>query len=548
MQPAPIHTVISLQRTGFSLMLSILNEILKRKHSPRMLSETNQRLNRVLPFLSHQTNKRYQKFFEKHGLGDRLLFNGEFQLLVGGPKWCALEFPDDIFVRKYFGVKGMGDFLMVVRYPKELFNYYPIMHSTKAPEQWLACYGSKTRNWLTSYRNPIDVFNSAAHSINALTSEYIQRYSGHQDEESIRREIGLSKLSDPKVCKGLIKYQIDYWRKYFPIAKHFKFYRWEDLILNPVKTIQQMAEMVGVRLTESEARNIWKPRDHRNLLNHHAHNFRINKGVVGDWKNSLIPEHIELFKALGGQEIFDELGYDWPALNRPLNEYQKTIQRYWSSGSPYKIKDNDLAGFAFNKSNIDASDYEFFSIPEKGRVQIERSDLKDQELLHKFRDYAVEVNERLTSIIKQIIHASSNEESGAILTREYGQRATTNFLSVLQCSAIELERNIERFLCTNREKSFIIWGMGNDFNRWVERSSRTKSIIDQPNIYLADRTRAGTTLYGKDILSPDRALKLTHCSVLPFVFSYETRHSILQTCQRQNISFIDLHSILKVSS
>jgi len=47
----------------------------------------------------------------------------------------------------------------------------------------------------------------------------------------------------------------------------------------------------------------------------------MNKGIIDDWKNSVIPEHIKLFKELGGEEIFAQLGYTWPKLDQPLNEY-----------------------------------------------------------------------------------------------------------------------------------------------------------------------------------------------------------------------------------
>jgi len=157
MQHARANTVISLERTGFSLMLSILNEILRRKQPIHATEDSPSYLNQALSFLSHQTNLKYKQFFAQRGLEHKLLFNGEFQLLVGGPKWVDPKYPDDIFVRKYFGLKDFGDFLMVVRYPKKLFDYYPITHSTKGPVDWLTSYGVDGRNWLTSYRNPIVV-------------------------------------------------------------------------------------------------------------------------------------------------------------------------------------------------------------------------------------------------------------------------------------------------------------------------------------------------------------------------------------------------------
>ena len=40
--------------------------------------------------------------------------------------------------------------------------------------------------------------------------------------------------------------------------------------------------------------------DHVNLLRFHKHNYRKGKGIVGDWKNSLVNEHLDIFRGRPG--------------------------------------------------------------------------------------------------------------------------------------------------------------------------------------------------------------------------------------------------------
>ncbi|TDO96250.1 sulfotransferase domain-containing protein [Marinomonas balearica] len=535
--------VVSLQRTGFSLMLSILNEIHRLKNIPVAHDVAQTRLNKVLPFLSQQLNREYVSFFSRYNMQESLLFNGEFQLIVGGPKWVNPDYPDDIFVRKYFGIKDKGDFLLAVRYPKALFDYYPIMHSTKSPESWVSTYGERQRNWLTSYRNPIDVFNSAAHSINALTSEYISRFMTDVNEEAIRQEIGLSKLSDPKVCRGLIKYQIDYWNRYFTVAQFFKHYRWEDLILDPISTIQYIGSLINQEVSAQEAEDIWKPRDHKNLLSHHQHNFRINKGVVGDWKNSIIPQHIKLFEELGGGELFSRLGYDFPCVPERQNEYQKQIQHYWDSGKPYEIKDKNLAGFAFNKSNIDASEFSFTSFPERGRVSIERSDLEDEPILREFQTFAAEKNDLLCSMINKIQSLDSDAHLEQLLRTHYPENDVTAFLNVALGTHKNTFSRLENFLKNNPDINITLWGIGTDFDSWIERNPNTLHILSKANINLVDRRLKGQQKFNKTVLSPDDITSQKETIVIPMALSYETRQSIKQYCRHIKIKFLDISAV-----
>ena len=75
--------------------------------------------------------------------------------------------------------------------------------------------------------------------------------------------------------------------------------KWEELILNPVPTIQAVAEAAGTPIGASFAAQIWERLDHVNLTGHHRHNYRVGKGIVGDWRNWLTNHHLEILRRSG---------------------------------------------------------------------------------------------------------------------------------------------------------------------------------------------------------------------------------------------------------
>ena len=67
------------------------------------------------------------------------------------------------------------------------------------------------------------------------------------------------------------------------------------------------------------------PLDHVNLLRYHKHNYRRGKGIVGDWKNSLVNEHLDVFREYGFESYCQALGYPrLPTLRpRDYSPYQR---------------------------------------------------------------------------------------------------------------------------------------------------------------------------------------------------------------------------------
>jgi hypothetical protein len=209
--------------------------------------------------------------------------------------------------------------------------------------------------------------------------------------------------------------------------------RWEDLITEPAKTICAVADSLNVPCSEEGARAIWKPMDHVNLLRFHKHNYRRGHGIVGDWKNSLVNEHLDIFREYGFDEYLAKLEY--PPLPdfdpRRYSPFQKLIARYLQRGEVYRdtgdpdlfyspfqklivrylqrgevyrdTGDPDLFGFAFNKTNIDASKFGFKSLPRRKWTHVERSTVSQDALVEAVSDTAEEVCEKINNLLLEVL-------------------------------------------------------------------------------------------------------------------------------------------------
>ena len=79
--------------------------------NPRVLKESGfTHLDRVVELAGFYATNRYRATFARFGVTRDLVFNGEFQILVGGPKWLDANNPRLACFRKYFGVRGLGFF------------------------------------------------------------------------------------------------------------------------------------------------------------------------------------------------------------------------------------------------------------------------------------------------------------------------------------------------------------------------------------------------------------------------------------------------------
>ena len=82
--------------------------------------------------------------------------------------------------------------------------------------------------------------------------------------------------------------------------------------------------------------------------------------------------------------LFLQLGYDIPKAQRhdDLSPLQKIVRHHLDRGEIYQnIGDPELFGFAFNKSNIDASEFAFRRYPPSEFSEVERSNIENEEMV-----------------------------------------------------------------------------------------------------------------------------------------------------------------------
>ena len=413
--------VVGAPRTGFSLLIHVLNRVLSLPGRPSVRPAREQVIRELVPLFSDYATRRYLQTIDRCGETPNLVFNGEFHRLVGGPKWIDKQNPDRACFRKYVGLKGQGDFLLITSHPREVMEFYDVIHSHTAPALWLQHAGYRDHAKFASVRNPIGVINSSCFSLNAMASEYLQRFLPQEREEHIRQRHGLYKLTDLEFVRGLVKFLKTYLDEFLPVLDRYFVMKWEDLINSPVPTIQHLASGLGLRLSEPEAQAIWKPMDHVNLLEFHKHNYRRGKGIVGDWKNSLVNEHMELFREFGFDDYLQALGYPpIPTLDpRDYSPYQKLVAAHLQRGEVYRnTGDPDLFGFAFNKTNIDASKFNFKSFPKREWTHVERTTLANDALVLAFSDTAEDVCAQVNRIFACVLSADWHEpvDTGRALT------------------------------------------------------------------------------------------------------------------------------------
>ncbi len=365
-------------------------------------------MDRMVDLASFYLAHKFRATFARFGITRDLVFNGEFHLLTGGPKWLANDNTKLACFRKYFGVRGMGDFLLVTSHPREVLEYDQVIHSHTNPGLWLKeDYYASFRKF-TSIRNPIGIINSASFSLNAMASEYIQKFLPSESEDHIRQRHGLYKLTDMEFFCGLVRFLKNYLEEYLQCQGHYFVMRWEDLISDPVKTICRIAGALELDCSELDAMAIWQPMDHVNLLRYHKHNYRKGKGIIGDWKNSLVNEHLDIFREHGFDRYMEALGY--PPIPHfdchTYSPYQKLIVQYLQRGEVYRdVGDQDLFGFAFNKTNIDASKFGFKSYPARKWTKVERTTLSRDDIVEAVSDTAEECCERINNILYQVLDA-----------------------------------------------------------------------------------------------------------------------------------------------
>jgi len=406
--------VAAATRTGLTLLVSIAREFISLAPNAQPPRRTLL-LRKLCRHVGKYVHGRITAPFRAAGLEERLLYNAMFHPLAGGTKWLKDDRADTACIRKYIGVKGMGDFTLITSHPREVLETDDVLHSHEDPRRWFrdGHYEDCTR--FAAVRHPAGAINSAMFSINALTSEYIQRYvPPEEDDDLIRQDIAKHKLTDLEFFRSVLKYYAGYLRSFLEVRERFIMMRWEDLIRTPGPTIASLAQAAGIALAPGLAEAIWRRLDHVNLTGPHRHNYRKGRGIVGDWKNWLVNEHLEILREMGLEPVMRELGYGAlealdPAAYTP---FQKEIASLISRGQVYRdFRDAELFGFSVQKSNVDWRDLSGFRGYEwRAHTRLERSCFSDRKLELRVWDEAERAVARGNALLRDFLEV--HDEAG----------------------------------------------------------------------------------------------------------------------------------------
>jgi hypothetical protein len=398
-----LHTpplVVGYPRTGFTLLISVIIEIFNHA---RIVKVGHKSLKAFCDGAGMQIAANIEKVFERHGITNDLIYNENFRQMVGGPKWLGVEAEKLACFRKYIGVRGKGDFTLITSHPRQVLEYDEIIHSHDGPAVWAAHPAYADYGRFASVRNPAGTVASACFSLNALSSEYIQRFiPSERDNDRIRQSLALYKLSDLNFFEALLKPFRTYLEEFDACADDYFVMRWEDLIQNPEQTIGTIAKALGIMLDPEQATEIWARIGHINLTGAHKHNFRQGYGIVGEWKKWLTNTHIDMMRDYGLDRLSKRYGYD--ILHRfnecEYTQFQRKLADAISNGDIIReFDDDELFGFAFNKSNIELDHFNFKRYDWRKHSRIERSSCTDDDLVMEVWDVAEESCELINSAL-----------------------------------------------------------------------------------------------------------------------------------------------------
>ena len=394
--------VVGYPRTGFTLLINVIAEISNYANS---LSLDNHALKIFCDTAGMQIAEQIDLVFQRRGISSDLLYNYNFKQMVGGPKWLKEGKEDTACFRKYIGVKGKGDFTLITSHPRKVLDYYEIMHSHVAPGRWATHPAYAGHKKFTSIRHPTGTVTSACFSLNALASEYIQKFvPPEKDNDLLRQKLALYKLSDLNFFEALLGPFKDYLEDFSRCANQYVPMCWEDLIQSPVDTILKLSDTMGVSLDRHQASDIWRKIDHVNLTGAHKHNLRLGHGVVGGWKCWLTNTHLDMMRDYGLEDFSQEWGYGKIDMldEAAYTPFQKKLADAIANKKIIReYDDEDLFGFAFNKSNLDLNRFTFKRYGWRTHTQIERSSCTDEDLVMEVWDAAESACEKINRALGQ---------------------------------------------------------------------------------------------------------------------------------------------------
>lgn len=408
--------VVGAPRSGFALLASVLIHFVPL--APGKPDLRQRVLNALMRNLGDHVSAAIVKAFAGRGITSDLLYNANFRYVVGGPKWLKQDDRETACFRKYIGVRGMGDFTLVTTHPRQLLDMDEIVHSHSDPGLWLAHPGYRDYVKYASVRNPIGILNSAVFSLNALSSEYIQKFVPPAlDNHALREALALYKFTDLDFYEGLVRFLVPHLREFLQHRHGYTLMRWEDLVTHPVATIRRLAAAANLDVSEDFARGVWAKLDHVNLTQAHKHNYRTGAGIVGDWKRWVVNEHLEIARHHGLEDIAVELGYEkFGRLDESqYTPFQRRVTDFIRRNEVYReCFDPDLFTFAFNKSNLVSDKFPFRRPGWREHTAIERSIFKDEALERAIWDVAEKATRELNEFLRDYLSGPCTAQADAL--------------------------------------------------------------------------------------------------------------------------------------
>ncbi|WP_162914718.1 hypothetical protein [Desertibaculum subflavum] len=341
-----------------------------------------------------------------HGLEQDLIYGAGFRRLTGGPRYVDWGRPGRICYRKYIGIRGRGEILLVVSHPLALLRCEPIAHAHGNPDWWADCPSFGDHVLYASLRSPAEIVNSCF-SLNEMVLEYIDRFMPPAtDQNALRDDIALYKLSDRRFFEGIARFYVDYLRAFLPVRHRYAVMRWEDLLRAPTDTIEGLARAAGLPAADKIAAHAGRNLEHRAPGGGLGAGRRDRERIGRTEANLLTHHHIEWMRAMGLEAMAEAFGYPRfePGEPAAYSPFQRQLDELIRRGQVHRPAASDeVLGFAFNKSNLDPRSFDFRSQVWRAETRIERSTLNDARLEAAIADAAEAAAARLNRLLDDLI-------------------------------------------------------------------------------------------------------------------------------------------------
>ena len=381
-------SVLGFPRTGFTLLISIIIELRNLHGNQTKKHIIADRFQRMEHF-QNTVPKKIETFLGKNKLSKSLIFNANFHHPLGGPNWID-EDRKTLCVRKYVGVKGLGDATFIISLPLEFILHHEIPHSHGPLKPWREQYPDATI--FHSVRAAAGTINSAVHSINALTSEYLQRWYTNIDEyeeDLIRKGLALAKLSDLNFFQAMVEPMHKSYAELANNKDNVKLFHWESILSNPTQTILRISQELNLDTSYDAAEAIWAKIGFKNLTQSHKHNYRsLGKKLTGHY-SSLVNEHIEILRNKDFLALSKQLQLEPPSFidERNYTDFQKILDSNIRKGNVIQYtKDVELYWLSFQKTNIDFTKFDFKVFGWKKHTKLERTNIDDEQITNHLWD------------------------------------------------------------------------------------------------------------------------------------------------------------------